>query len=275
MAPNTGTEENGVEAVLVVTVENNGAEDVMNENEPSVLEIAEADEAEAEAALVIAKEGWETEEVRIPKENPEELDDVVAAIVLAGAEGFANAEDGVVEEEAPPNGVVGEAVLPNGVVEELEGVPPNGVVAEAVLPNRVVEELEENPPNDVVEADGFDDGALPNGVVAEEDVENNKGEPEPKREEAVLAGAVEAEEQNRDREEPRQNDVAKDAEEEDQVGAEEEGEDPKENDGEAPEEKPDIVARGEWLRVRFFLFLLKMKRQTCGRVASLVWFSYI
>lgn len=57
MAPNTGTEDNGVEAVLVVTVENNGAEDVMNENEPSVLEIAEADEAEAEAALVIAKEG--------------------------------------------------------------------------------------------------------------------------------------------------------------------------------------------------------------------------
>ena len=64
VAPNAGTEDDKevplvarVDAVVVVTVENSGADAMVNEKEPGVPETAEADEAEDEAALENPKEG--------------------------------------------------------------------------------------------------------------------------------------------------------------------------------------------------------------------------
>ncbi|PNY10224.1 hypothetical protein L195_g006794, partial [Trifolium pratense] len=194
-----------VEAVVVVTVEveNKGSEDVENDK-PAGFEAAGVPET-AEAV------------------NPDELDDVVAVIVLAGAECFpkggndvvvveveeafvenvfenkefvvvvAEDDDEIMDEPVnDENDAVPAEVEdpPNGVVVE-EDIPPNDVVAaEPVPPNGVVEVVDGNP-NDGAEAA---DAGAPNteeGAEADDGAPNRVDEAEeaPPPNSVVEAGA--------------------------------------------------------------------------------------
>lgn len=190
VAPKAGTEAETiaapvvvVEAVVVVTVEveNNGADDVVNEKELAGLAAADVPDTEDAATagdedtLPKPKAGWEADAVEFPNENPDELEEFVAVIVLTGAEGFEKSEKDVVaaEEVVPPK---------DGVEDADDGAPNNGV--EAGAPNDSVEEADDGALNDGVEE--ADDGAPKDGVDEADDANVN---PKDAVDEAEAAGA--------------------------------------------------------------------------------------
>lgn len=190
VAPKAGTEAETiaapvvvVEAVVVVTVEveNNGADDVVNEKELAGLAAAgvpdteDAATAGDEDTLPKPNAGWEADAVEFPNENPDELEEFVAVIVLTGAEGFEKSEKDVVaaEEVVPPK---------DGVEDADDGAPNNGV--EAGAPNDSVEEADDGALNDGVE--DADDGAPKDGVDEADDANVN---PKDAVDEAEAAGA--------------------------------------------------------------------------------------
>lgn len=175
VTPNAGTEvdwvvllDAGVETVVVVTVENRGAAEVVNEKVVFVAGVLET--GPPEAAYPNPREDWVAEEAGVPNEKLEVLDEEddvcegAAEVTVVDVDGLANAE--ALENEKPEEAENGEAEL------ELEVEPAgNGLESEGVV---VAAEDEVDEPNK------FEAGKEEETVVEEDETEEapNTDDPE-------------------------------------------------------------------------------------------------